>query len=128
MSGLIVQHQAIEPGGDPVTVTTTPGENAMLSFHGVGGRRIFLNVSDVNIGTSPCCSVRLSAWEQGNQWSWGPTSFGLKGGFMDTQTLPQTNDYNVLVDPQGADFGSLKLTLYDVPPDATASIAPGGVR
>ena len=127
VSGVVVQHQRIEPGGPPVTVTTTnPGENAMLSFHGVGGRRILLKVSEVNVGTSPCCSVRISAWEQGNQWEWGPTSFGLKGGLMDTQTLPQTNDYNILVDPQGSDFGSLTLTLYDVPPDATSSIAPGG--
>jgi Subtilase family len=127
VSGVVVQHQGIEPGGPPVTVTTaSPGENAMLSFRGIGGRRIFLKVSDVDIGSSPCCSVRLSAWEQGNQWKWGPTSFGLKGGFMDTQTLPQTDYYNILVDPQGSDVGSLTLTLYDVPPDATASIVPGG--
>jgi len=92
VSGLIVQHQGIEPDGNAVTVTTTsPGENAMVSFHGVGGRRIFLKVSEVNIGTSPCCSVRISAWEQGNQWEWGPTSLGRNGGIMDTQTLPQTN-------------------------------------
>jgi hypothetical protein len=127
VSGTVVQHQGIEPGGPPVTVTTTsPGEDAMLSFRGIGGRRIFLEVSDVNIGTSPCCSVRISAREQGNQWKWGPTSFGRNGGFMDTQTLPQTNYYNIIVDPQGSDFGSLKLTLHDVPPDATAAISPGG--
>jgi hypothetical protein len=126
-SGTVVQYQGIEPGGPPVTVTTTsPGENALLSFWARGGQRIALKVSDVNVGTSPCCSVRISMWEQGNQWKWGPGSFGRNGGFVDTQTMPQSNFVHILVDPQGSDFGSLTLTLYDVPPDATASISPGG--
>jgi hypothetical protein len=126
-TGMAVQFQGIEPGGPPVTVTTTsPGENALLSFWVRGGQRIALKVSDVSIGSSPCCSARVSLWEQGNQWKWGPVSFGRNGGFMDTQTMPQANFVHILVDPQGSDVGSLTLTLYDVPPDATASISPGG--
>jgi hypothetical protein len=31
-----------------------------------------------------------------------------------------------VVDPQGTATGSMTLTLYNVPPDPTASIVPGG--
>jgi hypothetical protein len=37
-----------------------------------------------------------------------------------------TGAYTILVDPQGTDLGSMTLTLYDVPPDVTGSIAIGG--
>jgi hypothetical protein len=37
-----------------------------------------------------------------------------------------TGTYTILVDPQGADLGSMTLNLYDVPPDLTGTIAIGG--
>ena len=39
---------------------------------------------------------------------------------------PSTGFYTILVDPQGTDLGSMTLTLYDVPPDLSGSIAIGG--
>ena len=37
-----------------------------------------------------------------------------------------TGKYSILVDPQVADLGWMTLTLYDVPPDVTGTIAIGG--
>ena len=127
VSGMAVQHQPIVPGGDPVTVTTTsPGENALLSFTGTASRRIALQVSGVTVGTSTCCSMRVSFISpSGSEWL-PPVPFGRNGGFIDTRTLPWDGEYRILVDPQGSDVGSLTLTLYDVPPDVSGSISPGG--
>jgi large repetitive protein len=52
----------------------------------------------------------------------GPTYVGTNGGFLDAKTLPATGTYTVVVDPQAGETGSLSLTLYDVPPDATGSL------
>jgi hypothetical protein len=127
VSGMAVQHQSIVPGGPPVTVTTSvPGENAMLSFMGTAGRRIALKVSDVTVGTSTCCSLRVSFLSVGGpEWLF-PVPFGRNGGFIDTKTLPDSGVYRIIVDPQGPDVGSATLTLYDVPPDVSGSISPGG--
>src|SRR5215212_8914523 len=119
-TGMAVQNQSIVPGGDPVTVTIgNPGENAMLSFQGYGGRRIALKVSGVTVGNSPCCSVLVSFLSAGGPQWLSPVPFGRNGGFIDTKTLPQDGIYRIVVDPQASDVGSLTLTLYDVPPDVT---------
>jgi hypothetical protein len=113
---------SIAPGGAPVTVTTTaPGQNAALTFSGVAGQRVSLKLSGVTIGTSTCCSakVSISGVVQG-------TLFGRNGGFVDTKVLPATGTYTVTVDPQGTDVGSATLQLYDVPPDVTGSLTVGG--
>ena len=127
VSGMAIQHYSISPGGDPVTVTTSsPGENALLSFTGSAGRRIAMKVSGVTVGSSACCSLRISFLApSGPEWI-APVFFGRNGGFVDTKTLPWDGVYRILVDPQGSDTGSLTLTLYDVPPDTTGSISPGG--
>ncbi len=112
----------IAPGGPPVTVTTTaPGENATLTFAGVAGQRVALKVSGVTVGTSTCCSLKLSLTGLVNG-----QLFGTNGGFVDTKTLPTTGLYTITVDPQGSDVGSATLTLYDVPPDVTGSLTVGG--
>jgi hypothetical protein len=122
VSGLAVQNYVLEPGGPPVTVTTSSaGENATLRFEGVAGRRVALKLSGVTIGASPCCSAWVSV-----PGLVQPSLFGRNGLFVDTKVLPTTGTYTVLVDPIGADVGSATLTLSDVPPDVSASISPGG--
>jgi hypothetical protein len=113
---------SIAPGGAPVTVTTTaPGQRAVLTFAGVAGQRVALKLSGVTIGSSTCCStaVSISGLVNGQL-------VGTSGGFVDTKVLPSTGMYTVTVDPQGTDVGSATLTLYDVPPDVTGSLAVGG--
>jgi hypothetical protein len=50
-------------------------------------------------------------------------TFGTDGDFVDPVTLPagRTGLYTVTVDPQGASTGSVTLTFYNVPADASGS-------
>jgi YD repeat-containing protein len=117
----------ITPGGAPVTVTTTvSGQNALVTFSGTASQRISLNLTNVSIGTSSCCSTRVSILNPDGSTLVTPTFFGTSGAFIDVQILPATGTYTILVDPQGTDIGSATLTLYDVPADPTPSITPGG--
>ena len=118
---------AITAGGPAVTVTTTkPDDSALLVFEGTAGQRISLQVSGVTIGTSSCCSARVSIVAPDGSVVGSPTFVGTNGGFVDARTLPQTGGYTIVVDPQGSATGSATLTLHAVPPDATAAIVPGG--
>ena len=122
ITGSATQAYPISAGGSPVTVTTTsPGENAQLRFAGTAGERISLALSGVTMS-----AVQISLL-QPNGSSIATTYAGTSGGFLDTRTLPTTGAYTISVDPLGNATGSITLTLYDVPPDATATATPGGV-
>jgi len=111
---------AITPGGAPVTVTTTvPGQKAKLTFGGSAGRRVSVGLSG---GSMKLESVSLTAPDGSTLVS---SNIG-NSGFVDVKTLPTNGSYAVLVDPSGTNVGSLGVTLYDVPPDATGAITPGG--
>ena len=118
----------ISPGGASVGVSIgpVPGQNARLTFEGILGQRVSLRASGVTIGSSSCCSARLSILKPDGSTFVTPTLFGTGGGFLDTQMLPAGGMYTILVDPQSTDLGSATLTLYDVPPDLTGTIAVGG--
>jgi Subtilase family len=127
VNGMAIRNYAIAAGGPPVTVTTNaPGENARLHFDGLAGQRVSLRLSAVTIGTSTCCSTRISIAKPDGTSLMTATPFGTNGGFVDTRTLPRSGEYRILVDPQGSDTGSMTLTLYDVPADPVGSITPGG--
>jgi hypothetical protein len=103
-----------------------PGQNALVTFSGTQGQRIALGMSNVTIGTSTCCSARVSISNPDGSTLVYATPVGRNGGFLDTRVLPASGTYTILVDPQLADIGSMTLTLYGVPPDLTGSIAIGG--
>jgi hypothetical protein len=110
----------VVPNGPPVTVTTAvAGQNARVTFAGTAGRRVSLALSGV------CCNIRATILRPDGR-NLASTSVGTFGGFLDATTLPSTGTYTILVDPQGSGTGSATLTLYDVPADATGTIAPGG--
>jgi YD repeat-containing protein len=114
----------IVPGGAPVTVTTsTYGQNARLTFSGAASQRVSLNVTGVNLtgGTNNFVNVSIRK-PDGTSLVWS----NLAGaGFIDTQVLPVTGQYTILVDPWDTSTGSVTLTLYDVPADPTGTITPG---
>jgi subtilisin family serine protease len=118
---------AIEAGGDPVSVqTTVPGQDAALTFLGSDGERVSLKLEDVTIGSSCCSSAKVSILRPDGATLLSPTNFGTNGGFIDTKTLPLTGVYRIEIDPQANAVGSASATLYDVPPDAGATVTPGG--
>jgi hypothetical protein len=106
--------------GPPVTVTTTvPGQNASLTFSGAAGQRISLVTNSTN-----CCRDVTIINPDGTALV--NVFIGSGGGFIDTRTLPATGAYTILIDPSGSITGSITLTLYNVPPDVTGTIAIGG--
>jgi Big-like domain-containing protein len=117
---------ATAPGAGPFTLTTTtPGQNASATFDASAGDRVSLTIDDVTIGTSLCCSTRITLLRpDGRQVA--STMVGTNGGFFDAQTLPNTGAYTVVVDPQGTATGSADLRVDAVPADATGTIAPDG--
>ena len=118
---------SITAGGAAVTVTTTvPGQNAKPTFSGTAGQRISLKMTAVTIGTSSCCSTKVSILNPDGSTLVAPTFVGTSGGFIDVKTLATTGTYSIFVDPQTTDIGSMTLTLNDVPADVTATITPGG--
>jgi hypothetical protein len=117
----------IVPGGSPVTVTIpTSGDDAAVSFDGTAGQRVSLTLSNVTIGTSSCCSTKVSVLKPDGTTLVAPMNFGTTGGFVDATALPVSGSYKIFVDPQGTATGSITLTLYEVPADLTGSITPGG--
>jgi hypothetical protein len=105
--------------GTPLTVSTTvPGQNATRTFNGTAGQRISFNFTGVTMA-----SVKVIVKAPGTS---PPTVLQLTFGaddFVDPITLPagRTGLYTVTIDPQGASTGSVTLTFYNVPADATGS-------
>jgi RHS repeat-associated protein len=118
----------ITPGGSPVTVTiSTPGQNGTLTFSGSQNQRISLNIDQVTLGTSSCCSGQVSIKNPDGSILVNPTYFGTFGNtFVDTLTLAQTGTYTIVINPQGNATGSARFSLYDVPADPSGTITPGG--
>lgn len=118
---------SIVPGGAPVTVTmTVPGQNTKVTFTGAADQRVFLKLSNVTIGSSTCCSTKVSMLRPDGSALAAATNVGTSGGFIDTKALPVGGTYTIFVDPQTSSTGAISLTLYDVPADATATATPGG--
>jgi hypothetical protein len=112
--------------GTSTTVTmTTPGQNAKVTFTGTAGQRVAVRFSSVTIGTSTTGSVTGSLLKPDGT-TLKSLTFGTSGGAIDATQLPVPGTYTILVDPQSTATGSATLTLYDVPPDVTGTIAPDG--
>jgi subtilisin family serine protease len=112
----------ITPGGAAVTLTTgTPGQNASASFAGVAGRRISLTLT-----SSTYSQFKASILNPDGSTLVSAQAFAGSGGFIDTKTLPSNGTYTIAIEPLGATTGQVTLTLYDVPPDAAATITAGG--
>ncbi len=110
---------SITAGGPSVSVTiATPGQKARLTFSGGAGQRVSLNLTAVTL------SSVVSLLDPG-----GATLASVTSGsqsFLGATTLPVAGTYTVFVNPIVFNTGSLTLTLFDVPPDLTGSITPGG--
>jgi YD repeat-containing protein len=111
----------VTPGGPAVSVTTTvPGQNALLTFDGTTGQRVSVLMSNSTFG-SQCLDLSILD-PIGATVVFAPCT----NGFIEPQTLPATGTYTLVVKPRGATTGSATFTVYDVPPDVTDPITPGG--
>jgi len=110
----------ITPNGSSVTPTTTiPGQNGRYLFTGTANQRVSLKVSGASLtGGTNFCTVSIQK----------PDGLKLEdvflnqNGFIDTQVLPLSGTYTVLVDPSNSTTGSVTLTLYNVPADDNGGV------
>jgi uncharacterized protein YhfF len=110
----------IAAGGPAVDlVTTVPGQNARARFSATAGTRVSVRVSGVTLKTANVALMNGAT-------SLTSTNVGVSGGFLDTQVLPTTGEYELVVNPQSSYTGAITLTLYDVPADVGGAIAPDG--
>ena len=112
---------SITPGGQPVTVTiSTAGTSATASFAGTAGQRVSLNITGSTISYFKVSLLKPN----GNALF--SVSATRTAKFVDTNTLPVSGTYKLVVDPNSSYTGKVTLQLYNVPPDASASAVVGG--
>lgn len=108
-------------GGSPVSFSITRvGQNARYSFTGTAGQTVSLGVTSVTIPSS-----NVSIYKPDGSFLVEPTSITSGGGALDSQVLPVTGTYAILVDPLNLGTGNMTLTLYGTP-DVTGSITIDG--
>jgi len=108
----------ITPGGAAVPLSLARvGQRARLTFSGTLNQRVSLSGTGV---TTPLATVSLLRAD-GSGFATFFSVFSGQTGFGGPVTLPASETYGILVDPSSP--GDLTLTLYDVPPDITGSIA-----
>lgn len=112
----------ITPGGAAVPITISRvGQNARYTFTGTAGQTISLGVTSVTI-----TSLNVSILKPDGTALVAPTPFGTGGGAIDSQILPTSGTYAILIDPSLAYTGNVTLTLYNTP-DVTGTITIDGV-
>jgi hypothetical protein len=95
---------------------SVPGQNGRATLAGTAGQRVSVRVT-------ASVQVRISLLAPDGGVLAGPVYVGSSGGLLEPTALPVDGVYTVLADPSGAATGSVTLTPYDVPPDATATLS-----
>ncbi|HKT00837.1 MAG TPA: pre-peptidase C-terminal domain-containing protein [Rugosimonospora sp.] len=110
-------------GGPAVTIgTTTPGQNAVLSFAGTANQRVFTSLSGGTFGSG---NATVTVRKPDGTTLLSGQSCGVSCTF-DTTTLPVDGTYTILIDPSGSATGSITAQLYAVPADSTVDAGTGG--
>ena len=112
---------SIRPSDPPRPVHIgVPGQKERLAFAGRAGQRVSARATESTIDVFDLDLLAPDGRRLGHSVG-GQGSFA----FLDTVALPAAGTYTVLLDP-GGHTGDATLTLYDVPPDITGSIAADG--
>jgi hypothetical protein len=110
----------ITPGGSAVTVKIpNAGDKATATFTGTAGQRVSLDITNSTIA-----SMKISLLKP-NGAAVFTVSATRTAKYVDTNTLPVNGTYKLVVDPNLSNTGKVTLKLYNVPPDASASMTVG---
>lgn len=113
----------ITVGGPPVSVQlTVPGQKARLTFSGVAGQRVGLQVTfpGIRLHTS------ILAPDLSRLYPANPDSFTVGEVFTDLITLPVAGVYTIILDPVAEDTGTVSSSLITIADDISATITPNG--
>jgi YD repeat-containing protein len=112
----------ITPGTAVTATTTTAGQNARYTFNGTAGQQVSMNMSG---STYTGCNAVVVSILKPDGTTLGSTGLcNTATGFLDSQTLPVTGTYTVLVNPAGTTTGSITL-LLNAFADVTGTISAG---
>jgi hypothetical protein len=111
---------SIAPGTPVAVSTTVPGQNGLLTFSGVAGHRVAVNLTD-----STYNSAKLRIYKPDTTLLFSTAmQFGHAGNFLEPKTLPDTGTYTIEINPQLTATGGVTVEIYDVPNDASAAVTP----
>ncbi len=96
----------------------SPGQNASATFSGTAGERISWTAA----GGGGFGSVALYD-SAGIQLAACGTGCNSGTGFHDPITLPAADTYSLVLDPNYANTGTVAVTVYQVPADASGTLA-----
>jgi hypothetical protein len=108
-------------GGAAAATITTPGQDAWFSFNGTAGQRIAFKVAGSFIK-----SGSLDVTDPSDSPLGGTIAFGVTGGWGDPLTLPSTGTYKIRAAVNGVSTGSIVISAFIVPADATSSVVASG--
>ncbi|NUU19142.1 hypothetical protein HP550_17985 [Cellulomonas humilata] len=112
--------------GTPITFTVgTPGQNSIAELTGTAGQVVSLVVAGSTFGSSTA-NLRVSLLAPDGTAVVAATGVGSSGLFVDARALPQTGVYRVLVDPQAAAVGSVRVTVHPVPDVVPVALVADG--
>jgi hypothetical protein len=97
---------AVAIGGSSTTLTiTTPGQNAQLTFDGTSGQQATVRITANTISSVTVKLLKPDGTQLTSSTS-SSSSFNLA-----TQTLPTAGTYTIIIDPGGANIGSLSVSV-----------------
>lgn len=96
----------------PVNITTTsPGQNAKLTFSGSAGQTVSLDLTNSTYNSGGCYSLTASILKPDGTKLGSASTCGASGAFLDTQALTIPGTYTVLLDPYGTATVSVTVRL-----------------
>ena len=108
-------------GGPAVTVaTTTPGQNATVTFEGTAGQQLGIELTGSTFGSSSNANVLVRSPDGSTLVT--SRGFGAAGVVLGPVTLVADGTYTVAIDPQSTVVGQVAVRAYAVSdPTAAAS-------
>jgi hypothetical protein len=100
---------------------TTPGQNSVLTYSGLSGQRITVDVMNVTLGTTECCSAKIKITRPDGSTLATSQEFGTLGTYIDVKSLNANGTYKIWIDPVDESVGDLDLLMRTVPADAAAT-------
>ncbi|MEU7898266.1 polymorphic toxin-type HINT domain-containing protein [Nonomuraea sp. NPDC049152] len=109
-------------GPEASLTTTVPGQQAVFTFSGTAGQRVFTKLG-VPAGTK-ACDIRVSLRGPDGTELAKDTCVYEADAFSDTLALPADGVYRWIVDPEGVVVGTFRVTAMNVPADVAVSTSP----